>query len=272
MESKSSITVNYSNLGYAFMKFQEQYRNLCQEISTGSRRHLLKSFKKADSFIFEYLSFVERKELRDIFTASLKKLEQDISNDDEYTSLCNNSQKNATQAISFNQKYYVYVIRILKIIGLFGDELSKTFMPNTSAREKLFKYSNNTSFFEQFTVYKSNTAEKISNFNIKEFKDGFAYFVGFYYAYYLFIDERSRFLCEKIFSNILNIFLSREVLNLIVKRKIDLSKDNLRILKDLDLKVHEGLNYIFFRCNYSYSLYNILPKVEKKLHIDRTSI
>ena len=158
------------------------------------------------------------------------------------------------------------------MIGLFGDELSKTFMPNTTDRVNLFRYSNNNSFFEQFTTYKSHTADKISSFSMREFKEGFAYFLGFYFAYYLFIDEKSRFLCEKIFTNVLNIVLTREVLNLIVKRSIDLTKENKKTLRDLDFKLHGGLNNIFFRCNYSYSSYNILPRVEQKLLLDRTAI
>lgn len=272
MRHDSSITVNFANLNYGFMKFQEQYKNLCQIISTDDREHLIKSFKKAGSFIFEYLSFVERKELRDEFNNTLINIKETLFKDEEYLYLCNIKQKSHSQAITFNQKYYFYLVRILKLVGLFGDELSKTFMPNTSDREKLFRYSNNNSFFEQFTYYKSLTAEKISNFSIREFKEGFSYFLGFYFAYYLFIDEQSRFLCEKIFSNILNIVLTREILNLIVKRNIDLSNENKSILRDLDFKIHEGIDNIFFRCNYSYSSYNILPRVEKKLLLDRTAI
>ncbi len=272
MKHDSSITVAHSNLNYAFMKFQEQYKNLCQNISTEKRRSLIRSFKKAGSFIFEYLSFVETRELRDEFNNSLSKLKEELFNDTDYLALCEIKQKTPTQAIAFNQKYYFYLVRILKLIGLFGDELSKTFMPNTTDRVNLFRYSNNNSFFEQFTTYKSHTADKISSFSMREFKEGFAYFLGFYFAYYLFIDEKSRFLCEKIFTNVLNIVLTREVLNLIVKRSIDLTKENKKTLRDLDFKLHGGLNNIFFRCNYSYSSYNILPRVEQKLLLDRTAI
>lgn len=272
MKHDSSITVNFANLNYAFMKFSEQYRNLCQNISTEKRRHLTKSFKKANSFIFEYLSFVERKELREEFLSSLNKLKEELFNDTEYTHLCSIRKKSMTESISFNQKYYGYIVRVLKLVGLFGDELSKTFMPNTSDREKLFKYSNNNSFFENFTQYKSHAAEHLSNFNIRDFKDSFSYFLGFYFAYYLFIDERSRFLCEKIFSNLLNIYLNRTVLKLVFKNPNELSIDNKEELKEIDFKLHEGLNYNFFRCNYSYSSYNILPRIEKKLLVDRTAI
>ena len=159
----------------------------------------------------------------------------------------------------------------MKIIGVFGDELSKTFMPNKTDREKLFRYWNNNSFFEQFTLYKSLAAEKISSFSIKEFKDGFSFFIGFYFAYYLFIDEKSRYLCENIFSNILNIVLDKEILNLIITVN-SLSGVRLRLFKKIDYDIHNGLNNIFFRCNYSYSLYGIMPRMEEKILIDRTAI
>lgn len=270
--SSNSMGVDFANPLFAFMSFQNQYRNLCQQISTQKMNNLHEAFKKANSFMFEYLAFVETTELRDIFINSLNKIKEDLFNDEEYDSLCKIKLDNTNKAIIFNQKYYEYLIRILVLIGKFGDELSKTFMPTKTDKEKLFIFKNNNSFFEQFTSYKSKTAEQLSNFSIRNFKESFAYYLGFYYAYYLFIDERSRFLCEKIFSNILNIVLSKEVLTLMIKPKREFSTDNHQTLKDLDLKIHEGLNYTFFRCNYSYSLYNILPRVEKKLHIDRTSI
>lgn len=271
MKSDSSITVNYANLNYAFMKFQEQYKTLCQKISEEKRRHILKALKKCNSFVFEYLAFIKSKEFREYLTEELDKIQRELREDSEFIKLCNIPQKNINQRIKFNQRYYYYLIKIMKLIGLFGDELSKTFMPNKTDREKLFRYWNNNSFFEQFTVYKSMTAEKIASFELKEFKDGFSFFVGFYFAYYLFIDEKSRYLCENIFSNILTIVLDKNILNMVIDSN-NLSKEKLKTFKDIDYNIHAAINNIFFRCNYSYSLYGIMPRMEEKVLIDRTAI
>ena len=75
------IGIDFSNPLYAFMSFQNQYRDMCQKISQNKRSDLKGSFKKADSFIFEYLAFVETAELRDIFIKSINKIKDDLFND-----------------------------------------------------------------------------------------------------------------------------------------------------------------------------------------------
>jgi hypothetical protein len=271
MKADSSVTVNYANLAYAFMKFQEQYKTICQEISQAKRTALIQSFKKANSFVFEYLAFIKSKEFRDYLITYLEKLHKEIYDDIEYEKVSHRRNKTPTEIITLNQKYFYYLIKIFKLIGTYGDELSKTFMPNKTDREKLFKYWNNNAFFEQFTFYKASVSAAIANFDLRNFKDGFSYFLGFYFAYYLFIDEESRHLSEKIFSNILNIYLNREIQTIILYPK-DLSAEKKELLKDIDYNIHKGLNNIFFRCNYSYSRYGVLPRMEQKTLIDETSM
>lgn len=272
MESKSSVTVNFANHSYIFMKFQEQYKNLCQTISENKKMDIGQSIKRLRSFVFEYLPFNKSKEMRDKFTLSLNNLSHDFDEDTEYLKLSRQSDKSPDKQITYNQKYYYYLIRLFKIIGAFGDELSKTFMPNKSDREKHFRYSNNNSFFEQFTYYKSLTSEKLAEFSLRKFNTSFAYFLGFYFAYYLFVDEKSRHLCENVFSNILNLVLNREIINLILMPINELSSEKLNQTRELDYILHDGLNHIFFRCNYSYSEYGIMPKIEEKLEVDTTAI
>ena len=272
MESKSSVTVNFANHSYTFMKFQEQYKNLCQSISENKKKDMTMSIKRLRSFMFEYLPFNKSREMRERFTRNLNKLSEDIEDDKEYLKLSHLQIKTTDQQIQYNQKYYQYLVRTFRVVGAFGDELSKTFMPNMSDREKHFRYSNNNSFFEQFTYYKSLTSEKLAEFSLRKFNDTFAYFLGFYFAYYLFIDEKSRYLCEGIFRNILNIVLNRDVTRLMLQPYDELTTEKLSKTRDLDFNLHDGLNHIFFRCNYSYSEYGIMPKIEEKVNIDTTGI
>lgn len=272
MRSDSSVTVNYANLNPAFMKFQEQYKNLCQNISTNKKRNIIKSLKMTSSFYFEYKIYVISKELRDKFDRYLLRLKKELYSDEVFTKLCGVKKKSPNESIIFNQKYYYYLVKIAKAIGMLGDELSRTFMPNKTDRQKLIKFWNNNSFFEQFTHYKSLTADKIANFTLRDFKDSFSYFMGFYFAYYLFIDEKSRHICEKVFSNILNIFLNKEILNLVVSDFNSLSSDKKIKFNEIDFILHDGINRIFSRCNYSYSAYGIMPRIQQKVLIDRTAI
>lgn len=269
--SDSSVTVNYANLTYSFIKFQEQYKNLCQIISEEKKANIIQSFKRLNSYIYEHLTFVDSQDFRDYLITYLNKLRDEIYEDTNYFQISKLSNRSTSEQISFNQKYFYYLIKIFKIIGYFGDELTKTFMPNKTDRQKLFKFWNNDFFFEQFTYYKSNCSMAISEFELVKFKKGFSYFLGFYFAYYLFIDAKSRKVCENVFTNILNIYINRNVQNLIINKN-QLRGTKLELLKDIDSSIHNAINSIFFRCNYSYSNYGVLPRMSQKKLIDETSI
>jgi hypothetical protein len=43
-------------------------------------------------------------------------------------------------------------------------------------------------------------------------------------------------------------------------------------MKDIDNKIHDALLSIIFRLNYTYSQYGIMPRIENKVTIDRTTI
>lgn len=272
MINDSSVRVNFANHNFVFRKFQDQYKNLCQDISKEKRNKIHKSLRRLKSFIFEYLAFISYKDFRFYITDNMKSLNLELNNDKTFTKLCDRANKTPNEAIVFNQKYYYYLIKIFRLIGIYGDELSRTFMPNKTDREKLFKYSNNNSFFEKFTIYKSETADIIANFTIRKFKVGFAYVLGFYFAYYLFIDEKSRLLCENVFSNILNIILHKDILNIMVLNYGTLGAEKRELLKDIDYKIHDGISHIFFMCNLSYSQYGVMPKIKQKMLIDKTTM
>lgn len=269
---ENDIQVDFANLNYAFMKFQEQYKTLCQEVSNIEEYNLVKAIKKTKGFIYEYLSYVENIKLQDKIIDLLDKLTLDLINDKIYNKFKKINNRLLKETIYFNKRYYFYLIKLFNIIGLFGDELSNTFMPNKSDRQKLFKYRNNNSFFEQFTNYKSNSSKELSDFNILKFKRTFNSFMGFYFAYYLFVDENSRNICNNTFSNILNIYLDEDIVKLIKQDYNNLTQDNKNKLKEYDSLFYSSLITIFYRLNYSYSTYGVMPKMNKFTNIDRTTI
>jgi hypothetical protein len=158
------------------------------------------------------------------------------------------------------------------VLGIFGDDLGSTFMPTKSNKIQLFSFSNNNPFFEHFTFYKSTLSDKISDFNIFDFKTSFDYILGFYYAYYTFIDAGSRVLIDRVFTNILGIILDHQILSLVIRGWKNLTKEEKLFIKDKDNVLHDALLNIMFRFSYSYSQYGIMPRIENKVTIDRTTI
>ena len=272
MKYDKSVTIGFANLNPIFMKFQEQHKNICQRIAENKRSEIVKSFKIVSSFYFEYRTYVISSELRIELDKYINKLKNELYEDDIYAKLCQTKKKSPSEKIEYNRLYYKYLIKILKMIGMLVDEFSKTIMPNKTDRSKLIGYSNNNAFFDQFTYYKSLTANILSNFKMNNFKECFSYLICFYFAYYLFIDEKSRHLCEDTFSKILSLYLSKEILKLVVFDYNKLGEESKKQFREMDFIIHDALNHIFYRCNYSYSEYNIMPKIQKRILIDRTAI
>lgn len=266
------VSINLSNFAYAFMKFHEQYKTICIKLSENKRRELLKTVRMARTFVFEYMPFIDSSQVKKFVIREINKLEKEIINNADYEKLCNIKDKLSSQKIDFNLWFYTYITRLFKVIGVFGDELSKTFMPSRTDRAKLFIWSNNNYFFEQFTYYKSNTSEKLSNFTLTEFKDGFVYLVGFYFAFYLFIDEKSRAICEETIKWVLSYVLQKDNLKLIAEIPENLTPSARLRRKGLESEVHKVLNCLFFRMNYSFSSFGVLPRMETKIYLDRTTI
>lgn len=272
----TNVSVSFANFNYEFILFQKRYKVHCQTISKLPKNNIVmiknNSVKLTNSFIIEYLSFVKSKNVRNKILNKIKFLETKILNDNQYTELININNPTIKEIINVKIKYYKYYISLFEIIGLFGDELSSSFMPNKSDRIKHFKYTHNNSFYEEFTEYKTTVSYKISEFDIKNFDETFLYLLGFYYAYYLFIDSRSRVLIESIINNIINIVLNPKIISLVNENIVSLKKDEIDYLKKIDKIIHKSLLRIFFRCNYSYSLFGVMPKMEENTNIDMTLI
>lgn len=272
MERKVNYKVNFANHVYAFYKFQDQYKGDCQKISNSDMFKVLDSLKVMMALFSEYSIFISNKTLRDEFKEYLEKLKLEVIEDFQYDKLKNIPNKTMSERIIYYRVYYSYIVKIMKFIGNFGDELTRSFFPNKTDRTKLLHYTKDDAFFEMFTQYKSDIALKLCNFNIRSFKETFTPFMGFYFAYYLYIDERSRVICEETFSNILSIYLNQEVLKLALLPSNELTSDKRVLLKNYDIKLNSALNSIFYRMNYSYSNYGIIPKKKDVVLYDRTTL
>lgn len=272
MENKHNYKVAFANHSYSFYRFQDQYKGSCEKISNGDMFKVLDSLKIAMALFSEYSIYISNKLLKDEFKEYLENLKEKIVEDKEYEKLKKIPNKTISERIIYYRVYYSYIIKILKFIGNFGDELTKSFFPNKTDRRKILTYSQDNPFFEAFTIYKATISLKLCNFDIRSFRDTFTPFMGFYYAYYLYVDEKSRVICEQSFSNILNIYLNQEVLKLVFEDIKILSSDKRVLLKDYDIKLNSALNSIFFRMNYSYSNYGIIPKKREVVLYDRTTL
>lgn len=269
--NNSDVEVNFSNHNYSFMSFHFQHKTNCEDLSKIKINELSIGLKKVRSYMYEYLPYVTSDEMKNYFISNLRKIKENLSKDKQYYKLSSLQTLSTSQKIELNKMFFNYLLKIFKLIGLFNDELSNSYLPNLSNRQKLLRYSNTNTFYEQFTYYKTEVSNKLSGFSLNNWKSVITYFIGFYFAYYLYIDEKSRVSCEKSFSLVLSLLLNSDIVKM-VENTNNLTPSKKEELRNIDFKLHDSLLNIFFRVNYSYSEYGIIPKITKKTIYDVTTI
>lgn len=283
-DSKSIGVVNFANLNHEFTMFHQKHKDLCQSISGMESKqdqdlridskNIVEKLKHTKANIIEYFAYTSR-DFQKKVKEDMNNLMEDLIEDSEYEKLRvtpKGARRTPGQNVIFYQKYYKYIIKLFSIIGFYGDEMTTTFMPRKSDRQKMLKYSNQGEFYGQFTRYKTSVSRELGKFNIYKCHKTIIYLLGFYFAYYLFIEPESRKLCEEVFSNILSIVTDNKILSVLATGKEHLTGPQRGVMRDLDLKLQDGLLAIFARMTYSYSEFGVMPKLDKKILIDKTTI
>lgn len=268
---KEGISLTFVNYNYAFRNFYEHYEDLCIKLS---EKNLLSDISEIgtliSSFIYEYDYTIKDEVLRFQFRDKLRKITQLMQNDEEIVKILNNDKDLISNRLKFYRKYYNYFIMYLELLGSFAFELTSTFMPNTNIQKKLLRFSNNQAFFEKFSHHKKIVLEGLSNFRISNFNEAFNKLIIFYFAYLLFINEQDRGLLNKIFSNILSIYLSDETFKHLHNDSLTISQ--VQFIKGIAYEIHQALLFCNSKMNVSFSNYDVLPKIQKKIYIDKTLI
>lgn len=265
-----SDQVSFSNANYEFMMFQQQHKTTCENISKQEPHQLKEAIQSLSGIIFQYLHYISNHTIRKKLMQDVQKLREDLSKDIEFQKwLVQDTPSNTTKSL-INKRFYEYQVKIFTIVGMYSDELTTTFMPNLQQRVKLFRFWNANSFYEQFCFYKGNVAGILASFTIEKHRLYITSLLGFYFAYYSYIDTTSRVKCEEVFSDILSLITSEDTIRLLHSEDKTNSKQTQ--IRELDMLIHNALLNIFYRCNYSYSEFNIIPKVEKRTAIDNTTI
>lgn len=283
-ENKAIGVVNFANLNHEFTMFHQKHKDLCQSISgmeskqdqdlRVDNKNIIDKLKHTKANIIEYFVYTSR-DFQKKVKKDMNDLMEELLDDTDYEKLRivpKGSRRNPNQNIIFYQKYYKYIIKLFSIIGFYGDEMTTTFMPRKSDRQKMLKYSNQGEFYSQFTRYKYSVSGELGKFNIYNCHKTIIYLIGFYFAYYLFIEPESRKLCEGVFSNILSIVTDGSVLTALATGKDTITKGQRALMRDLDLRLQDGLLAIFARMTYSYSEFGVMPKIDRKILIDKTTI
>lgn len=271
MAKTQDIRLTFSNYNYAFEMFFENYKQTCLDLASKTKISELEDIKSLiTTFIFEYDYTFHDEEKKQSYRKEIKHINNSLYLDEDLTKFNYMDLSLIQNKIRYKIKYYQYFLKYLNIFGRFISEMTDTFMPNTNVQKKNLRFSNKQAFFEKFTNHKKQVLHLLSDFKLENFAVVYNNLLTFYYAYSLFINQQDRVIVDRLFSLLISYYLDKKNLNLIFEKQP--SKEKRRSQIKLSNTLIEGLLYINSYLNQSFSNYDVLPKIQKKVYQDRTLI
>lgn len=262
-------SVVFSNYNYAFLYFNQKYVELCSAISETMSLRTIR--RNVSAFMFEFSYAIPQKLNWERYKIELEAINELVNQDIEFLSILERENLTFRQEVSAYPSYYRHFLNYLELLSRYVAELSATYLPRTNYQRTLLSFKNDSPFYEKMHEYKKEVYEKVSNFNLLEFRTRFNAFITFFYAYNLFINEKYAKRILSISSYILSIFTHKETIDLLSKYP-NLSKDDIQRMYTIEAKLHTGILFCNSLINASLSSYGVLPKLRKKVYDDRTLI
>lgn len=271
MRDRQTIGLTFANYNPAFTSFYDHYKNLCFKISSLTEIKDISTIRKIiTTFVYENEYAIEDVVKRNVYIQKLLKIKHLADNDLNLKNIIKKDLEYTINKIRYRRLYYKYFLKYLKILGDYVSELSSTFLPNTNMQRKLLRFTNNQMFFEKFTDHKDKVVDTLSEFTIRNFTEAFNNLVTFFFAYSLFVNEEDKSTIYEIFSNVLTYYLSSEILSLLSLDEPTMDQ-SIQILK-IESGLHRALLFSLSLMNKSFSNYDVLPKIQRKVYIDKTLI
>jgi len=287
---KNLNEVAFVNHAYEFFRFYDKHKNLCNELSGIKERVVLykgseKKFfigaenfaygiKKLQSFIIDNLHYVPDKfEVKEIQTLVLK-LEQDYLNDKEYISLIDMNHRNFNLDLLLQKKYFEYLLRSFEIGNRLSKLLQSSLMVSTRDIHKKIEYHDDSGLFENLARYRDELSDNLANFKVQTALDSFKHILSYYYTYKLLMDKNDVDVIETVIPLILKYLLEENLFRIIfnLKHDINLTVQQETTLRNETFLIKGNLSKIYYIVNRSLSEKRILPKIQRKIFMDRSLI
>lgn len=265
---KAYKEIYFSNSDVSFEFFYKNMENLLIDLI--SEQNIYKTNRKVFSFIGNFLYAVDtdenRKKVQDDWLEICKELEYD----EELKRLIKLDQQEIDIIVPYIRKYYYYFVKQIKLLSYFLASLDRTYMPTTDISKSLFKWQNYIHFFNSYITFKQLVTDNMSGFSIIKYQQPINSILIFYYAFNQYVTNDERVIMEKVLSLLIEFFMDKDYLKLINK-DYKTSKDE-KIIQDIKWKINRYLIEIYNRINNEHSIYNIIPKMQKKVYVDATNI
>lgn len=265
---KAYKEIYFSNSDVSFEFFYNNLATVLKDLNSELNLYVIN--KKLFSFIGNFIHAIDTDERKEEIRKLWLDLYRDLENDEELKRLVKRDSQNIDIQVPYIQKYYGYFIRQIKLLSLFLSSLDRTYMPTTDLSKSLFRWKNYLQFFNSYIAIKQEVTNNLGSFSILRFQVAINSILVFYYAYSQYVTLETRDLLEKSLTRIISFVSELDFLKLVTK-EYKTSMD-LETLDKLKWPLNHILLQIYDKINNEHSIYNIIPKIQKKVYIDSTNM
>lgn len=281
--------VKFKNHLSEFQRFYTNHKSFCDEI-TGIRPRSIRednevkefyitkenfifAIRKLSAFVIDNLHYIKS-------IADVRKMQQDVKNlelrflsDREYNVL-SKKQRTATEEVILTQKYLTYIMEIFDIGNRLVNLLQSSIMIATSTTAKNIEYYNEISFFDELSRYRTEICDSLSNYRFSDTLLQLKKIIGYHYTYKILLDQNEQDFIENLLKMLIGEILKPDVVKLMQKvaERHTLNNDEQKNMVYLHTNIKEALEKIYYITNKNLSERKILPKIQRKVHIDKTLI
>lgn len=265
---KAYKEVYFSNSNVSFEFFYRNMGNLLIELI--SELNLYTINKKIFSFIGNFLHAVNTEERKHEIQEKLINISRELEHDDELKKLIRYDQQNIDIQVPYLQKYYHYFLKEIRLLSAFLGSLDRTYMPTTDLSKSLFKWKNYLQFFNSYITLKQEVTNNLNAFSLLQFQGPVNSIIIFYYTYNQYVTRAPKQQIEACLGKLIEFIINADFLKLVTK-EYKTSKDQ-ELLDSIKWRMNHIFLEIFNKINREHSIYNIIPKVQRKVYIDSTNI
>jgi len=232
--------------------------------------------KELNVFIIDNLHYIGNHITRKNMEDKIQEIETDFLNNEEYQNYIRKADNLTNTA---EMQFNIIVFRLLEenvLSWLMRLVFALQSSVSISSREvvKTIAYVDYKGFFYNLSAYRDEMADNISNITYSELQDHYKKIMGYFYTYRYLITQREQRHIMDLLDLIYAYITNPEVTKIIMKLKSDgektktFTEETKRKLQRIKL----AFNKIYFLCNWSLSMKNILPKSSTRTLIDKTLI
>ena len=283
--------IEFAQHNLEFQRFYEKHKRLCDEMSglkirtvgevAGPDRMIITrvnfsyAIKRLNVFIIDNLHYIGNHITRKNMEDNIQEIETDFLNNEEYQNYIRKADNlTNTAEMQFNIMYLDYLKKCFELAYEIGFALQSSVSISSREVVKTIAYVDYKGFFYNLSAYRDEMADNISNITYSELQDHYKKIMGYFYTYRYLITQREQRHIMDLLDLIYAYITNPEVTKIIMKLKSDgektktFTEETKRKLQRIKL----AFNKIYFLCNWSLSMKNILPKSSTRTLIDKTLI